>query len=247
MQYSINHGPHYATLDLILDPDEEVLAEPDLLLAMSPNLEVAWKSPGAGSRWWGSARTYTAGETPATATFRAKDDTGTLTLAPRWPGSIISLRVRPDRSYYLAPNSFFASSAAVSITSATIALRGIASRQGMYVLQASGDGEIFCASNGAIVAWDLAESESQIVDHRYLIAFSDKLSIQLAKAARELSSGSTGNGNGNPTNGPRNCLLPNTRLSHPGTALDNNHDDRSSNSFGITIFVGSFSRSRNGA
>ena len=216
MQHSISNGPYFATLDLVLEQDEEVFAELDSMLAMSPNIEISAKFPSPNtSRWWGSSPASAVGESVATATFRAKDGGGNLSLAPRLPGNILCLSVTAETSYYLTQGSFLASGPGISVTYKNAGLRGILSKQGLKVLQADGAGTIFCSSYGGLIARTLSEDESFVIDNRFVVAFSESIQFQLVRAVRDLT------GNAIPGGGPRqsiyrtrNGLLSNPPLSN---------------------------------
>ncbi len=190
MQHSISNGPYHATLDLVLEKDEEVLAEPDVMLAMSPNIEISVKVPPPNAeRWWGSARMSIVGERIFTATFRAKDESGVLSLAPRLPGNILHLPTAADRSFYLSQSCFLASTSGVSITYKQAGLRGVMSRKGLNVLETEGTGDVFCSVYGALIARELTEDESFVIDNRFVVAFSDSVQLQLVRASRDLAVG----------------------------------------------------------
>ena len=100
MQYSINHGPSYPSLDFVLDEGETVMAEPEAMLAMSTSIEI---SSGLGaqttSKIWGGLRSVAAGESMFTAIFKAKRAESFLSLAPRLPGDILHLTVDGETQY----------------------------------------------------------------------------------------------------------------------------------------------------
>jgi uncharacterized protein (TIGR00266 family) len=190
MQYSITNGPYHATLDLVLQQDEEVLAEPDVMLAMSPNIEISVKMPPPNAdRFWGSARMSLVGERIFTATFRAKEGSGFLNLAPRFPGDVLHLAIADERSYYLSQGSFLACTPGVSVTFRQARLRGVLSRKGLNVLEAVGRGEVFCSVYGGLIKRELADNESFVIDNRFVVAFSDDVQLQLVRASKDLSSG----------------------------------------------------------
>jgi uncharacterized protein (TIGR00266 family) len=190
MQHSISNGPYHATLDLILQPDEEVLAEPDVMLAMSPTIEISVKTlPPNADRFWGSARMSMVGERIFTATFRAKEESSFLTLAPRVPGNILHLATTDERTFYLSQGSFLACSAGVSVTFRQARLRGVLSRKGLNVLEAEGTGDVFCSVHGALMVRELQEDESFVIDNRFVVAFSNDVQLQLVRVSKDLASG----------------------------------------------------------
>ena len=190
MQYSISNGPYHATLDLVLEQDEEVLAEPDSMVAMSPNIEISAKLTSQNAtRWWGSARPSVVGERIFTATFRAKDEGGVLCLAPRLPGNILHLKNTDDSNFFLSQGSFLASTPEVSITYKQAGLRGIMSKKGLHVMQTEGAGDVFCSCHGALLARELSDDESFVVDNRFVVAFSENIQFQLIRASKDLMEG----------------------------------------------------------
>jgi uncharacterized protein (TIGR00266 family) len=160
------------------------------MLAMSPNIEISAKMPSPNAtRWWGSARSSMLGESLFTAKFRARDDSGVLSLAPRLPGNILHLAATEGTSYYLAQGSFLASTSGISITYRQAGLRGILTKKGLSVLQTNGGGDLFCASYGGLIRRDLSEDESVVIDNRFVVAFSEGVQFQLIRASKDLTGG----------------------------------------------------------
>lgn len=187
MQYSINHGPSYPSLDFILDEGETVMAEPEAMLAMSTSIEI---SSGLGaqttSRIWGGLRSVAAGESMFTAIFRAKRGESFLSLAPRLPGDILHLVVGDQAQYYLTKGSYLATTDGVKIDFTYAGVRGWMAKKGLFLMKTTGAGNVFCSSFGCIVRRELAEGEKFVVDNRFVIAFSSTIQYQLVKAAQGL-------------------------------------------------------------
>lgn len=187
MQYSINHGPSYPSLDFVLDEGEMVMAEPEAMLAMSTSIEI---SSGLGaqttSRFWGGLRSVAAGESMFTAIFRAKRGESFLSLAPRLPGDILHLVVGEQEQYYLTKGSYLATTDGVKIDFTYAGVRGWMAKKGLFLMKTTGAGNVFCSSFGCIVRRELADGEKFVVDNRFVIAFSSTIQYQLVKAAKGL-------------------------------------------------------------
>ena len=116
MQHTICHGPSHATLDFVLNEGEEVLAQPDSMLAMSTSIEISARvGAQTTSKWLGGFRNLASGESMFTAVFRAKRDDAFLSLAPRYLGDIIHLHATEESNYFLTQGSYLASTGGLSI------------------------------------------------------------------------------------------------------------------------------------
>lgn len=187
MQFKISHAPNHATVDFVLNEGEEVLAEPEALLAMHTSIEITAKIGAQTTRkWWGAFRNLTAGESAFVAIFRAKRDGTFLSLAPRYPGNILHLETSDQHSYYLTTGSYLASANGVSIDFKYAGMQGMLAKKGLYLMKTLGAGDVFCSSFGAIVYQHLNEGENFVVDNRFVIAFSETVTYQLVKASKDI-------------------------------------------------------------
>jgi uncharacterized protein (TIGR00266 family) len=185
MQYSINHGPSYPSLDFNLDEGEIVMAEPESMVAMSTSIEI---SSGLGaqttSRFWGGMRSVAAGESMFTAIFRAKRSESFLSLAPRLPGDILHLMADEGCQFNLTKGAYLASTEGVKIDFTYAGVRGWMAKKGLFLMRTTGAGNVFCSSFGCIVKRELSAGEKFVVDNRFVIAFSATMEYQLVKAAK---------------------------------------------------------------
>jgi len=187
LQHTISHGPNQATVDFVLNEGEEVLAEPESLLAMHTSIEITAKIGAQTTRkWWGAFRNLAAGESMFVAIFRAKRDGAFLSLAPRYPGNVLHLATTDQQSYYLTTGSYLASANGVSIDFKYAGMQGMLAKKGLYLMKTVGAGDIFCSSFGAIVHQHLSEGENFVVDNRFVIAFSETVTYQLVKASKDV-------------------------------------------------------------
>lgn len=187
MEHTISHAPYHATLDFVLNEGEEVLAEPDSLLAMSTGIEIFAKvSAQTKAKWWGAVRNLASGESMFTAIFRAKRDNSYLSLAPRFPGNVLHLQTTEEKSYYLSQGSYLASANGVSISFKYAGMQGMLSKKGLFLMKTEGAGDIFCSSYGSIIHRELIEGENFVVDNRFVIAFSESIKFQLVKASKDI-------------------------------------------------------------
>ncbi len=187
MQHTICHGPSHATLDFVLNEGEEVLAQPDSMLAMSTSIEISARvGAQTTSKWLGGFRNLASGESMFTAVFRAKRDEAFLSLAPRYLGDIIHLHATEESNYFLTQGSYLASTGGLSINFKYAGVQGMLAKKGLFLMQTSGAGDVYCASYGAIIRKQLAEGEKFVVDNRFVIAFSNTVNFQLVKASKDV-------------------------------------------------------------
>ncbi len=187
MQHTISHGPNNATVDFVLNEGEEVLAEPESLLAMNTSIEITAKIGAQTKRkWWGALRNLAAGESMFAAIFRAKRDGAFLSLAPRYPGNVLHLPTNDQQGYFLTQGSYLASANGVMIDFKYAGMQGMLAKKGLFLMRTSGSGDLFCSSFGAIVHQELSAGENFVVDNRFVIAFSDTVTFQLVKASKDV-------------------------------------------------------------
>ena len=76
MEYRINHGPVFSVLEIDLDADEAVVAQPNSMLSMTGGigLSAAIGRRGAGSGVWSGFKSLLGGENFFTAEFAAARD-----------------------------------------------------------------------------------------------------------------------------------------------------------------------------
>ncbi len=101
MRHTIQQGSRSATLDIHLAVNEEISAYPDSLVAMSDEIVMSYPSrPTLAANWWGSSGAASSGPMLQPAVFRAVENPGILSLAPRFPGVIANLTIEPGRFFF---------------------------------------------------------------------------------------------------------------------------------------------------
>lgn len=167
MQYKIMYQPSYSLLELQLDPSESILAESDAMVSMSPNIEM---ETGAKGGLFGALKRAVGGESLFQNTFTAQNGTGIITLAPTMVGDIAVREMRGE-SLFVQSGSFLASSPSIDLDTKWGGARTFFSREGLFVLKATGTGMLFLSSYGAIHAVTLAPGEQLVMDTGHMVAF----------------------------------------------------------------------------
>ncbi|MCL1473278.1 TIGR00266 family protein [Argonema antarcticum] len=170
--YTVEHSPAYASLRLDLKANQTVLVESGAMAAMDPWIKM--KSKVKGGLMKGIGR-MVSGESFFVSEFTAEGKPGQLYLSPGVPGDV--------QHYYLNGNAlmiqssgFVAASQTVEIDTKFQGVKGFFSGESLFLLRATGQGDIWFSSYGAIV--EIPIDGDYVVDTGYIVAFEDTLNYQ---------------------------------------------------------------------
>lgn len=173
IDYTIEHSPSYASLRLDLKANETVFVESGAMAAMDSCIKM--KSKVQGGLMKGIGRML-GGESLFISEFTAQGKSGQLFISPGVPGDI--------QHYYLNGNSlmvqssgFVASSPTVTIDTNFQGFKGFFSGESLFLIKASGNGDFWFSSYGAIV--EIPVDGDYIVDTGYIVAFEDTLNYNV--------------------------------------------------------------------
>ncbi|OCQ99683.1 TIGR00266 family protein [Oscillatoriales cyanobacterium USR001] len=173
IDYTIEHSPSYASLRLDLKKNETVFVESGAMAAMDSCIKM--KSKVQGGLMKGIGRML-GGESLFVSEFTAEGKPGQLFVSPGVPGDI--------QHYYLDGNSlmvqssgFVASSPSVTIDTKFQGVKGFFSGESLFLIKASGSGNFWFSSYGAIV--EIPVDGDYVVDTGYIVAFEDTLNYNV--------------------------------------------------------------------
>jgi uncharacterized protein (TIGR00266 family) len=175
MQYKIMYQPSYSLLELQLDPSESVVAESDAMVSMTPNISM---DTGAKGGLFGALKRAVGGESMFQNTFTAQNGAGAVTFAPTMVGDITAREMRGE-SLFVQSGSFLVSSPSIELDTKWGGARTFFSREGLFVLKATGTGMLFLSSYGAIHAVTLAPGEQLVMDTGHMVAFDATMGYQV--------------------------------------------------------------------
>lgn len=171
--YEIEHSPAYASLRIDLRANQTVWVESGGMAAMDPWIKM--KSKVQGGLMKGLGRML-GGESLFLSEFTAEGKPGQLYISPGITGDV--------QHYYLTGNGlmvqssgFVASSPTVNIDSKFQGFKGFFSGESLFLLRATGQGDIWFSSYGAIVEIPIAGD--YVVDTGYIVAFEDTLNYSV--------------------------------------------------------------------
>lgn len=171
--YEIEHSPAYASLRLDLQPNQTVLVESGAMAAMDPWIKMKSKVQGGIMKGLGR---MLGGESLFMSEFTAEGQPGQLYVSPGVPGTV--------QHYYLNGNGllvqssgFVASSPTVEIDTKFQGFKGFFSGESLFLLRATGRGDLWFSSYGAIV--EIPVVGDYVVDTGYVVAFEDTLNYSV--------------------------------------------------------------------
>jgi uncharacterized protein (TIGR00266 family) len=180
VKYEIKYRPSYALLVINLEKGETVTAESGALTYMTPEIEVHTRkreksllgSLGlriiGGQSFW--VNDYSAAEGPGEVSFVA---------AP--VGDIEKLEVRPGQGYIIQKSAYIASTQGIDLDVKWEGFTKGLFGQGLFMIRASGNGQLFINTFGAIDTHLLNAGETLIVDNFHLVGFSDSCSYSVKR------------------------------------------------------------------
>ncbi len=180
MKYEIKYKPSYALLVVSLVQGETVTAESGALTYMDPTIEAHTRKReksllgsiglslfGRQSFW---VNDYTAVKGP-----------GKVGLVAAPVGDIEKLEVRPDHGFVIQKSAYVASTQDIDLDVKWEGFTKGLFGQGLFMMKATGNGQLFINTFGAIDTHRLEVGQTLIVDNFHLVGFSASCSYKVTK------------------------------------------------------------------
>lgn len=187
MQQMIKYEPSFSMLQLSLAPNEVIVAEAGSMVARSGNLQMEVKlNAGRNAGFFGKMkavfiallRKLVGGETFFVNHFSAPQG-GWVWLAPALSGGIRHIPLR-GTSMIFSAGAYLASMGDIDLKMRWGGLRAILSKEGAFFVEASGNGEVWVTSYGAID--EVYCNGSYIVDNGHIVGFDSALTFKIRSA-----------------------------------------------------------------
>ena len=179
MKYEITHTPSYALGIISLAGGESIQAESGAMVSMSDSVSI--KTEVRGGITSGLKRKVLGGESFFINEFTAQEVSGEVTVAPSLPGDIIALKMMGE-PLLIQSGSFLAASPDVVIDTKFGGAKTFFSREGLFLLKATGHGTIFISSYGGIRLVELGPGEKYTVDTGHMVAFDETVEYSVGKS-----------------------------------------------------------------
>jgi len=181
MQVNIEYRPSFALAIVGLAANESVTAEAGAMVSMTSNIAIQTAgraAVGGGGLLKALKRTVLGGESFFMNYFTAQGGPGEVTFAPTLPGDVVSLPMTGP-SIIIQRTSYMASSPTINIDTSWQGFKGFFGGESMFMLKASGQGEVIVNSFGAI--HEIPLNGPYIVDTGHIVAFDETLTFQVKR------------------------------------------------------------------
>ncbi|MBI4817944.1 MAG: TIGR00266 family protein [Deltaproteobacteria bacterium] len=172
LTFSIQQRPDFAIVQVKLEAGQQVLSEPSVMMSMDPSIELKAGFKGGLGKTLGRAL---GGESLIVSTYTARAP-GEVVFAAGPIGDISHYPLRGN-TILLQRGAFVACSPGVQVTGSWQGAKGFFSGEGLVLLKASGQGDLFFNSFGAILQIDV--SGEYYVDTGFIVAFEDTLNYSV--------------------------------------------------------------------
>ncbi|MDR2523786.1 MAG: TIGR00266 family protein [Synergistaceae bacterium] len=182
INYEILYGSGaFSMLKIQLRRGMSIKAQSDAMVTMDTTLKVEGKLEGGVL---GGLGRLLSRENFFFQTIRAVDGDGETLLAPATLGDVADLEM-DGTPYYVQKGGFFAATEGVTISTKMQNLAsGLFGGEGLFVLEASGQGLLFVESFGAIHIVDIPPGKDIIIDNHHLVAWPRHIPYRLEKASQ---------------------------------------------------------------
>jgi uncharacterized protein (TIGR00266 family) len=174
MSFTITQRPDFALVTVNLKAGETYHSEPGAMATMSPNIELKASLKGG---LMGSLSRGLGGESLIISSYTAQGADGEITFAAGQPGDAVHYALDGSTDIYLQRGAYLANSEGVEVTSKWQGMRGFFSGEGLILLRAHGNGDLFFNSYGAIIELDV--EDEVYVDTGFIVAFESTLNYQV--------------------------------------------------------------------
>ena len=173
-KYAIDHSPAYASLRMNLAANQSITVEAGAMAAMDTNITMKSKMRGGILK---SVGRMLGGESLFLSEFTAQNKSGELLISPGVPGDVCHYHIPSGRSLFLQSSGFVACDPSLELDTKFQGFKGFFSGESLFLIKASGNGDIWFSSYGAIV--EIPVNGSYLVDTGYVVAFEDSLNYNV--------------------------------------------------------------------
>ncbi|MBI3731299.1 MAG: TIGR00266 family protein [Burkholderiales bacterium] len=172
LKFKIDGSPDFGFVTVQLPPGQMLKVEASAMATMDTNLVMKTKMKGGISR-------MLSGENLFLNEFTAENGPGEIGIAPATPGDLIHRYLRGE-TLYLQSGAFVASTPGINIETKWQGFtKGFFSGESLFLIRASGEGDLWLNSYGAIIEIDV--KDGYVVDTGNIVAFTEGLEYSISK------------------------------------------------------------------
>ncbi len=180
MKYEIKYKPSYALLVVNLDQGETITAESGAMTYMDPNIE-AHTRKREKSLLGSLGLSIIGGQSFWVNDYKATAGTGEVGFVSAPVGDIEKLEIKPGQGFIIQKSAYIASTQGIDLDIKWEGFTKGLFGQGLFMLKATGYGQLFINTFGAIDTHKLEAGQTLIVDNFHLVGFSDSCSYKVTK------------------------------------------------------------------
>jgi len=171
-QYRFDCKPDFSFLTVEIPAATTLKVEASAMATMDTNIQMKTKMRGGFSR-------MLTGESVFINEFTAEGGAGEITIAPAPPGDMEHVYLDGD-TIFLQNSAYVASGMNVTIETKWQGLvKGFFSRDGLFLIKCSGQGDLWFNTYGAIIEIDV--TGSYVVDNSYIVGFTEGLEYNITR------------------------------------------------------------------
>ncbi|WP_027706778.1 TIGR00266 family protein [Zooshikella ganghwensis] len=172
LQFKIEGKPDYSFVTVQLPANQTLKVEASAMATMDTHIEMKTKLKGGLGR-------FVTGESIFINEFTAAHGPGEIGIAPGAPGDMMHVYLN-DEVLYLQNSAFVASAMSVNIETKWQGFtKGFFSGENLFLIRASGKGDLWFNSYGAIIEIDV--QDNYVVDTGNIVAFTEHLDYKISK------------------------------------------------------------------
>lgn len=203
METKILYKPSYSMAQVTLSPGEEIRAEAGAMVSMSDQVSIETKMKGGFLK--ALSRSVLGGESFFMNTYKVPNNGGQINLSTPLPGDMFVLNL--DKPMLVQSGSYVASEMSVEIDTKWGGAKTFFASEGLFLLRASGSGQIILSSFGAIHEMDLQAGEKYTIDTGHFVAFDEGVGFNVRRIGGLKSTLFSGEGLVVDVTGPGKVLL----------------------------------------
>ncbi|NEP49915.1 MAG: TIGR00266 family protein [Moorea sp. SIO3C2] len=179
MEIELLHQPDSAIARVVLDENQEFVAEAGCMIAMSGYINASTTlRQGKGGGIFGGLKRLVGGESLFLSVFRSPVGGGEIFLAPKFIGDILVYQMN-GQELVVQATSYLASESGVDIDLGFQGFKSLFSGESIFWLTISGYGSVLLNSFGAI--YEVPVEGEYIVDTGHIVAFEKSLNFEITK------------------------------------------------------------------
>ncbi|MGB9842413.1 MAG: TIGR00266 family protein [Candidatus Bathyarchaeales archaeon] len=180
MKYEIKYKPSYSMLVVRLDQGETITAESGAMTYMDPTIEARTRKREK-SLLGSLGLSIIGGQSFWVNDYTAVNGPGEVGLVSAPVGDIEKLEVAPGRGFIIQKSAYIASSPSIDLDVKWEGFTKGLFGQGLFMIRATGTGDLFINTFGAIDKHQLAAGQTLIVDNFHLVGFSDSCNYKVTR------------------------------------------------------------------